>query len=574
MTGRDTPSRDPVLPLLHESGISEDPALIEAVETVRDLAAGPAPDASAELAQLMADGGRARQSRRHKRRVTFIGGALAVSMGVGMSGVAAGTLHLPPGIGTAVESIARFSIRDGADRAEYGATPQIEAGTDRAPTVPAPDAAGTHPTVPTSPTLANPAPGGPAAAPGSNAGSGASEGVPATTGGVPSGAPAGPTGSTVGVPASASRAAPSARDGASDVPAVVVPPVPLSGTAAPDAVAATTASSITSTPSDGNGRPRARVPDPVPPAHVPAAELRRAMVPGGGPGVPGSLDKRGSAPGTGKGTPAGVAEPRGTIAVERAIRDRAGHVGRPGLRRSTHPIDPDGATARPTTLSGPPTRFRLMAPVGPPGEVVASPPHGDEPWSGTFSTFAADPWTDDGTWSLPAADAPAPFDPAAVPGEGPADEVLVGHVADPVEQDAAVQDVQVDALTADAAGLPVADQRVEVPGSADRTGRLRSTHPIDPTAEDPAAGQATTANDDDAPASEGPLADPAGVPADAVPAGGPADAAPTDAVADAAATDAVADAAPTDAAPDAAPTDADSDASMDAPTGAVAARAG
>lgn len=95
MTGHGLPSSDSVLHLLHEAGIPADPPLVGAVREISALGTGPAPEASAELAQLMADGGKVPAGRRNKRRITFIGGALAVSMGVGMSGVAAGTPYFP-----------------------------------------------------------------------------------------------------------------------------------------------------------------------------------------------------------------------------------------------------------------------------------------------------------------------------------------------------------------------------------------------------------------------------------------------------------------------------------------------
>ncbi|MFJ6003023.1 hypothetical protein [Arthrobacter sp. NPDC092385] len=155
MTGRETSDRE--LRILEEAGLPEDPALLHAVRDLRALGTGPAPEASAELAQLMADGGKAPQSRRNKRRITFLGGALAVSMGVGMSGVAAGTLHLPYGLGDAVDSIARFSVHHDPDhhdpdRPEPAApvvAPSIEspAGALAVP-VPAPSAIAAVPAVP------------------------------------------------------------------------------------------------------------------------------------------------------------------------------------------------------------------------------------------------------------------------------------------------------------------------------------------------------------------------------------------------------------------------------------------
>lgn len=140
MTGRDTPPPDPVQRLLDEAGIPAEPALVRAVREIGDLGAGPVPDASAELARLMADGGRAPQGRRNKRRITFLGGALAVSMGAGMSGVAAGTLHLREGFDDAVVSITRFTVRNDVARAEPAPEPLADAGHGPAvvPAVPAP----------------------------------------------------------------------------------------------------------------------------------------------------------------------------------------------------------------------------------------------------------------------------------------------------------------------------------------------------------------------------------------------------------------------------------------------------
>ncbi len=142
MTGRDTPSPGSVPHFLAEAGIPKESALVRAVRDIGALGAGPAPDASAELAQLMADGGRAPHGRRNKRRITFIGGALAVSMGVGMSGVAADTLHFPKGFGDAVESMTRFSARDSADRAAQSPARVAARGEAYAPAARAPRMSG------------------------------------------------------------------------------------------------------------------------------------------------------------------------------------------------------------------------------------------------------------------------------------------------------------------------------------------------------------------------------------------------------------------------------------------------
>ncbi|MUK01534.1 hypothetical protein GM708_06100 [Vibrio cholerae] len=115
MTDRATPSPHIVLELLDDAGVLQDPALVRGLQDIGALGAGPAPQASAELARLMADGGKPQQGRRTKNRITFIGGALAVSMGVGISGVAAGTLHLTDGLGAAVDSASRFRAADAAD---------------------------------------------------------------------------------------------------------------------------------------------------------------------------------------------------------------------------------------------------------------------------------------------------------------------------------------------------------------------------------------------------------------------------------------------------------------------------
>lgn len=116
MTGRDTPAPDRGARLVDGSGVPGDPALLKALEGIGVLAAGPAPEVSAELAQLMAAGGRAPAGRRNKRRMTFLGGALAVSMGVGMSGVAAGTFPFRDGPDDSAGAGTRFAARESADR--------------------------------------------------------------------------------------------------------------------------------------------------------------------------------------------------------------------------------------------------------------------------------------------------------------------------------------------------------------------------------------------------------------------------------------------------------------------------
>ncbi len=134
MTDRATPSPDTVPEVLDDSGVAAGPALVSGLQDIAALGVGPAPQASAELARLMADGGRAQQGRRNKKRITFIGGALAVSMGVGISGVAAGTLHLTDGLGTAVDSVSRFRAADAADaRAERAQPPSVVVPADDRP---------------------------------------------------------------------------------------------------------------------------------------------------------------------------------------------------------------------------------------------------------------------------------------------------------------------------------------------------------------------------------------------------------------------------------------------------------
>jgi hypothetical protein len=169
MTGRETPSPDSAPRLLEEAGIAEDQVLVHAVRSIAALGGRPAPDASVELAQLMADGGRAPQSRRNKRRITFIGGALAVSMGAGMSGVAAGTLHLRHGFDDAVVSITRFTVRNDVDRAESTPGPLADAGHGHGPAVvpavPAPAHAPAPPTSASAPSAPADAGGPPVQAP-------------------------------------------------------------------------------------------------------------------------------------------------------------------------------------------------------------------------------------------------------------------------------------------------------------------------------------------------------------------------------------------------------------------------
>ncbi|MHA7210265.1 hypothetical protein [Arthrobacter sp. MDT1-65] len=234
MTGRDTPSPDSVLHLLEEAGIPEDPALVHAVRTIGALGGQHAPDASAELAQLMADGGTAPRSRRNKRRITFIGGALAVSMGAGMSGVAAGTLHLRAGLDEAVDSITRFSVRNDADHAGDASTTLADGPAGRVPAVVAPPRRGGL----DAPGMPGPGPGpapGPASAPSIEAsgpgGSTGPGGIPgsASSGAVSSGAVAG-----TGVGGSAApAAAPVASEMRHPAGAVVLTPTQGPGPAVP-----------------------------------------------------------------------------------------------------------------------------------------------------------------------------------------------------------------------------------------------------------------------------------------------------------------------------------------------------
>ncbi|KQO02910.1 hypothetical protein ASF21_00680 [Arthrobacter sp. Leaf234] len=466
MTGHDTPSPDPVLPLLQESGIPEDPALVRAVGIVRDLAAGPAPDASAALAQLMADGGKAGQGRRHKRRITFIGGALAVSMGVGMSGVAAGTVHFPQGIGDAVESITRFSIRDSADRAELGPAPLVQAGAGRAPSGPAGGAPLTLPAAPPPAPAAAPAPGGPAAGPG--AGDALPGGAPAPRDRAPGASPGG-AGAPTSVPASVSGAAPAAAS----VPAVrsvVAPSSPM-----PTAAAPTATSPGSPTTAGANRVPATRAP-------VPAPAPGTTTAPGRPPGAHGPRQER-PAPGPGKATPGVPAGPRDTNAGTKAVREQARRIGDPGLRGSTHAVHPDGAPTSPhaAPTPGPQHRFLLMAPVEPwDAPVLSAPLWEEDPW---LYTFVADPGIDDGTWwSLPA-DAPVPVDPAAAPEEAPVRDGTLHHgpVDAPVPGVTAVPDAQVDA----SAGVAPAGNTggaVSVDGAA--------PGPVDPAAPDDGSADA------------------------------------------------------------------------------------
>lgn len=289
MTPRDTPSPDFALHVLDEAGLPGDPALVRAVQDLGALGTGPVPEPSEELARLMAAGGRAPQRRRHQRRITFIGGALAVSMGVGMSGVAAGTLHVPGGLGDAFGSIARFTVREDADRTERPAAPWAGGATeDRAPSATGPTPAPRSSTsvgerenaVPAAPAEADAAPG---ASPLSDPGAGAvlpDAGVHGP--GVQADAPPGPA-------ATPAAPQPGSAPTRSDDPAPPIAP----GHSAGDAAGAGTApggrtlgsqkkdvrgtgGESTRPPQVGPGRQRGDVAGPAPQDHTPAASPTRS----------------------------------------------------------------------------------------------------------------------------------------------------------------------------------------------------------------------------------------------------------------------------------------------------------
>ncbi|MHA7283044.1 hypothetical protein [Arthrobacter sp. TMS2-4] len=445
MTGRETPLPDAVRHLLDEAGIVEDPALVRAVETIGGLGAGPAPEVTAELAQLMADGGKAPPARRNKRRITFIGGALAVSMGVGMSGVAAGTAFTD-GLTEVVESIARFSIRDDADRAhplagvpaEPEGLPGVLAVPDdggRGVVAPEEIPAPSHAAPALSVVASIPAPGravgDQAAAGSSTAGTGRSV-VPA--------APRAPLDAvrwavgdarSAAVPPAAVPAAwttPSAAGPAPAVPPAVIPPE-----AAPRASAPPVAPTE-STPAPGRERRSAPAPnsppmtDSVPPgSHVPEVLPPGTPVPGnekaGGP-VPGGGETDDQALGSGQADAPGL-----EVRLLRQAQPAAPTV--PGG-------DPWGKVVSSPDRRAPtaPDRVWFLAPAPAPGPAVE--PVVEEP-----------------------VDQPAPDQPAA---DQPVAERLMDQ---PVVEQAAADQPVVEQAAADqpAADQPVVEESVDQPAA-------------------------------------------------------------------------------------------------------------
>ncbi|WP_104167147.1 hypothetical protein [Arthrobacter sp. SX1312] len=415
MTGRETPSPDVVLHLLDEAGIAEEPALVRALEAIGELGAGPAPEVTAELAQLMADGGKAPSDRRTKRRITFIGGALAVSMGVGMSGVAAGTFRLTDGLTEAVESVARFSVRESADRADP--LPDARAGQDDggghgvvAPStgtparslvepVPAPSAAGeADRAADTGPSAAGAGPSVAEAAPL----------VPVDT------APSVPVGAAPSVPV---RAVPAA---AVPTPAVPTPAVPTPAVPTPAAVAPAAVPPARQAPP--GAAPPAAVPPPAaspvaPTGSAPGPERRavpRSHGGGGhGPGTPVLGNGRSGDPVPGTGTADGQVSGNGTA-------NGQGHeIRQPRQARVETPVGPGAdpqaegsSSAEARAISAPPSRAWLLAPGGGPGHVPSA------GTSGAAVEPVAEPWASE---SESATDVAAAVHPAVHPAaDGPA----------------------------------------------------------------------------------------------------------------------------------------------------------
>ncbi|PPB48228.1 hypothetical protein C4K88_14785 [Arthrobacter pityocampae] len=399
MTGRETPP-DAVLHLLDEAGIAEDPALVRAVKTIGALGAGPAPEVTAELAQLMAAGGKAPPARRNKRRITFIGGALAVSMGVGMSGVAAGTFHLTDGLTEAVESIARFTIRDSADRAQP--LPGAMAGPDdggrgvvtpaeipapsHATAVPAPSRSVTEPSTVPSPSVADPSRPAPSVAVGR-----AADAPPSAAGARPSAVEAGPSAApATRRPVHTAPRAPGDTVQRADPPPAVVPPAavparqappvadPVAGpAAAPHAVPRAAASPVApagSAPAPGRERRSAPAPhSPAPESRAPESRAPESPAPGSHtPGAP--------VPGSGK-APHSPASGNGKA-------DKSGHEVRqmrqPGQEQSGGlDAGSQGAGASPAeNTPAAPGRAWLLAPAGDPGSIPSAPEDPDRPASG------------------------------------------------------------------------------------------------------------------------------------------------------------------------------------------------
>ncbi|THJ65816.1 hypothetical protein E8P82_11060 [Arthrobacter echini] len=130
MTDQDSPSPDRLQDLLDEVGVTSDPGLLRVLGEISALGTGSAPEASDDLsAVLSADA--AAPGRWGKRRITFLGGALAVSMGVGMSAVAADTFHLSAGGGSGIDSVALPAAGARVDRARADSLDQDHAA--RAP---------------------------------------------------------------------------------------------------------------------------------------------------------------------------------------------------------------------------------------------------------------------------------------------------------------------------------------------------------------------------------------------------------------------------------------------------------
>ncbi|WP_394251160.1 hypothetical protein [Arthrobacter pityocampae] len=403
MTGRETPP-DAVLHLLDEAGIAEDPALARAVKTIGALGAGPAPEVTAELAQLIADGGKAPSARRNKRRITFIGGALAVSMGVGMSGVAAGTFHLTDGLTEAVESIARFTIRDSADRAQplpgamagpddggHGlVTPAEIPAPSQATAVPAPSRSLTEPPPVSSPSVADPSRPAPSVADPSRpapsvAVDRAADARPPAAGVRPPAAGAGPFAAPVARrPMHTAPRAPGDTVQRADPPPAAVPPAAVPGRQAPPAAgpaaahhavpraAASPVAPEGSAPVPGSPAPRNPVPrtvagSPAPGSHTP------------GPPVPGN----GKAPGPTSGNHQSTRPAAGN-----GKADKPGHE----IRQMRQPrqeqsggvnAGPQGAGASPAeNTPAAPGRAWLLAPAGHPGSMPSAPGNPDVPASG------------------------------------------------------------------------------------------------------------------------------------------------------------------------------------------------
>ncbi len=414
MTGRETPSPDSVPRLLEEAGIAEDPALVHAVRSIAALGGRPAPDASAELAQLMADGGRAPQSRRNKRRITFIGGALAVSMGAGMSGVAAGTLHLREGFDDAVVSITRFTVRNDVDRAEPAPGPLADAGqghgTAVVPAVPAP----VH--------------------------------TPAPSVSAPASAPADAGGSLVPAPAPASP-------GADDAAAPMAPPAtPTAPPAVPEArpPAGTGLPANPATPTPARGGPQQRVVPMTPPATgtVPGTTGRPDQARAG----QGRPDQ--ATPGQRTAPPPPVREKPGQAAPGQVTPGQGQDRGLPKESTGTDPVTMSGDTPAPVSHR----RSWLRAPAGPVDATLFldAPIAPDPDW---LALFPADALVDPEGPVPGLPDEPAPED--ALPGE-PAPEELP---AEPTPEDALPVDLvgPVEPAAPDSSGPAVAGPEAAAP---------------------------------------------------------------------------------------------------------------